>query len=430
MKGFKFLYVIWAVALLTLVALVFFRFNEDKVAAINLETTSKEFGALDDSTIEEDAYVIYAQKLQGESIVAKTVNEYVNGKVNEFKDSNKGKGELKNKDKAVFKNVVDTYKVNDNIIGVRVTTMIKKAYEDTQNKTVKAFNLDVNANKEISLEDMFKSEYKDSLKDVYTDTYVLKKTGVDFIKEDYTVNNVEYNALKEYNKSKILTAMNFKISDDDYTKMISKIIDPNKKMVAITFDDGPHKVNTEQIVDILDKYGARGTFFELGQNVKLYPDITKYVYDHGNEVAIHSWDHPNLSSLSKTSIDAVRKQITDTSDIIYETIGVRPKLVRPPYGAYNSTVKSAFSESIILWNIDSLDWKSRDENQIVPLVMNSVQDGDIILLHDIHATTIPAVERIVKQLTEEDYQVITVSEMLEVKGYDMANTRVFFSGRQ
>ena len=104
--------------------------------------------------------------------------------------------------------------------------------------------------------------------------------------------------------------------------------------------------------------------------------------------------------------------------------------MRPPYGAINDTVKNSINYSLILWNIDSLDWKSRDEKQSVPLVMNSVQDGDIILLHDIHSTTVPAVEKIVSQLEEQGYQMVTVSQLLEAKGYDMSKTKVFYSGRQ
>ena len=104
--------------------------------------------------------------------------------------------------------------------------------------------------------------------------------------------------------------------------------------------------------------------------------------------------------------------------------------MRPPYGAINDTVKNSINYSLILWNIDSLDWKSRDEKQIVPLVMNSVQDGDIILLHDIHSTTVPAVEKIVSQLEEQGYQMVTVSQLLEAKGYDMSKIKVFYSGRQ
>ena len=198
-------------------------------------------------------------------------------------------------------------------------------------------------------------------------------------------------------------------------------------MVAITLDDGPHATNTQKILDILDAHNAKATFFMLGQNVVNNEEVVKNVYKRGNEIGIHTWDHKQLTKLSQ---DEIVSQVERTSDAIYKIIGKRPKLVRPPYGAINDTVKNSINYSLILWNIDSLDWKSRDEKQIVPLVMNSVQDGDIILLHDIHSTTVPAVEKIVSQLEEQGYQMVTVSQLLEAKGYDMSKTKVFYSGRQ
>ena len=127
----------------------------------------------------------------------------------------------------------------------------------------------------------------------------------------------------------------------------------------------------------------------------------------------------------------------EIEDQVYEKLaelekitGKRPTLVRPPYGSINENVKNTIDNPLILWNVDSLDWKSRDKEKIVPLVLNDVQDGDIILLHDIHSTTVPAVEEILKYLVENDYQVITVSQMLNAKGYDLTKTRVFYSARQ
>ena len=210
--------------------------------------------------------------------------------------------------------------------------------------------------------------------------------------------------------------------------MFKSNVDKNKKMVAITFDDGPHATNTLKILDILDRYDAKATFFMLGSNVINYQDVVKSVYERGNEIGIHTWNHNDLTKLSS---DKILSEIDSTSTAIFNITGQRPKLVRPPYGAVNSVVKSTLCDyTLILWNIDSLDWKSRDENKIVPLVMNDVQDGDIILLHDIHATTVPAVEKIVKALDEADYQMVTVSELLDAKGYDTTSTKLFYSARQ
>ena len=198
-------------------------------------------------------------------------------------------------------------------------------------------------------------------------------------------------------------------------------------MVAITFDDGPHSRNTDDIVNIFSKYNAHATFFMLGSNVVKYPDVVKRVYDAGHEIGIHTWNHKELTKLSS---DEVKNEVNNTATEIEKITGKRPTLVRPPYGSINENVKNSIDNPLILWNIDSLDWKSRDKEKIVPLVVNNVQDGDIILLHDIHSTTIPAVEEILKYLIENDYQVITVSQMLSAKGYDLTKTRVFYSARQ
>lgn len=198
-------------------------------------------------------------------------------------------------------------------------------------------------------------------------------------------------------------------------------------MVAITFDDGPHLKNTDDIVNIFSKYNAHTTFFMLGSNVVKYPDVVKRVYDAGHEIGIHTWSHKELTKLSS---DEVKNEVNNTATEIEKITGKRPTLVRPPYGSINENVKNSIDNPLILWNIDSLDWKSRDKEKIVPLVVNNVQDGDIILLHDIHSTTIPAVEEILKYLIENDYQVITVSQMLSAKGYDLTKTRVFYSARQ
>lgn len=198
-------------------------------------------------------------------------------------------------------------------------------------------------------------------------------------------------------------------------------------MVALTFDDGPHSKNTDAILNILSKYNAHATFFMLGSNVEKYPDVVKRVFDAENEIGIHTWSHKELTKLSS---DEIKKEVDNTASEIEKITGKKPTLVRPPYGSINEKVRNAIDNPLILWNIDSLDWKSRNKEKIVPLVLNDVQDGDIVLLHDIHSTTVPAVEEILKYLVENDYQIITVSQMLNAKGYDLSKTRIFYSARQ
>lgn len=425
-KVFKFLVAIIVIAIVFLIGCLVWNNYLQPVEVPDLLSDSVEFGSVVNKEEGEKNYEAYIQKLDADELIALDVNSYIDNQLAEFKKENETTDRVAPKDKAVFKNVIDTYKANDNIASVKITSIIKKVQEGNYNTTIKTFNYDVKEGKSISLDDIFKSGYEQVLSNVYTENYVFKQKAIQFFSSTNT-NNCTYNSLKEYASSKVLTASNYDVSQEEYELLFSNVVDKNKKMVAITLDDGPHATNTQKILDILDAHNAKATFFMLGQNVVNNEEVVKDVYKRGNEIGIHTWDHKQLTKLSQ---DEIVSQVERTSDAIYKIIGKRPKIVRPPYGAINDTVKNSINYPLILWNIDSLDWKSRDEKQIVPLVMNSVQDGDIILLHDIHSTTVPAVEKIVSQLEEQGYQMVTVSQLLEAKGYDTSKTKVFYSGRQ
>ena len=327
----------------------------------------------------------------------------------------------------MLKQVIDTYKVNDDLMGVKITSIAKNLFEDNYSTSIYTYNFSKEDESLITLDELFDNRYKEVIPDGSYDNYLLTSDGIELYNKQYK-STIEYNTLLEYNASNKISAQNYQISQEEYDNMFKSNVDKNKKMVAITFDDGPHATNTLKILDILDRYDAKATFFMLGSNVINYQDVVKSVYERGNEIGIHTWNHNDLTKLSS---DKILSEIYSTSTAIFNITGQRPKLVRPPYGAVNSVVKSTLCDyTLILWNIDSLDWKSRDENKIVPLVMNDVQDGDIILLHDIHATTVPAVEKIVKALDESGYQMVTVSELLDAKGYDTTSTKLFYSARQ
>ncbi|MBO5478098.1 MAG: polysaccharide deacetylase family protein [Clostridia bacterium] len=416
--------VILGVAIITGIALAEYY---GKLEVPELRSQSMEYGSEDDRIESTELYEIRTKYYVAENeFVRASVREFIDNAISEFKRENVTPEKLRDKERAVLLQVIDTYSVNDNLVSIKITSMIKKTFEEEYTTTVDTFNYDLTQNKEIKLEDIFKREYKSKIEEQYSDKYNLRKNDIVFY-NNTTESTCTYNNLKEYTNSKILTASNLSISDEEYNTLISNLIDKNKKMIAITFDDGPHKTNTQQILNILSKYNAKATFFMLGQNVEYYPNVVKEVANQGHEIGIHTWSHPQLTKLSESEI---AKEINNTAQAIKNITGVEPWLVRPPYGALNSTVKSVVPNPFILWNIDSLDWKSRDKEQIVPLVLNDVQDGDIILLHDIHSTTVPAVEEIVKYLYDNDYQIITVSQMLEAKGYDTTTTRVFYSGRQ
>ena len=209
----------------------------------------------------------------------------------------------------------------------------------------------------------------------------------------------------------------------------SPIIDPNRPMVALTFDDGPSR-HTDHILDLLEKQGGRATFFVLGNLVDSRRDTVVRAVSLGNEVVGYSWDHKDLSRLSAQEI---RAQLRDTDARIAAVTGKSTNMFRPPYGALNSTVTNVAAEMgycIIYWSIDTLDWKYRDPSRIYNVIMNEVTDGSIILLHDIHGTTAQAMNRVIPQLVSEGYQLVTVSELLYHRHGGIEPGRVYYSGNR
>lgn len=189
-----------------------------------------------------------------------------------------------------------------------------------------------------------------------------------------------------------------------------RVIDPAGPMVALTFDDGPDGVTSGEILDILEENHALATFFEVGRNVAAYPETVKRMAEMGCEVASHSNAHRDLSKLKKS---ALLKDL-DTADQAFLDAGVDvPTLVRPPYGAVNSTVKSSSGRAMITWTVDTLDWQSRDAQTVINYVQGLGDlDGEIILMHSIYESTVEAVRVLVPWLQEQGYQLVTVTELM------------------
>ena len=183
----------------------------------------------------------------------------------------------------------------------------------------------------------------------------------------------------------------------------------NQKVVALTFDDGPNPATTNQALDTLSKYGIKATFFVLGKNVSGNEEILKRMKADGHVIGNHSWSHPVLSKLS---LDEAKKQITDTEDALTKVLGSSSKLMRPPYGAITDDIRNSLDLSFIMWNVDSLDWKSKNEAAILTEIQRQVRNGSIILMHDIHAETVNALPKIIDYLKEQGYHFVTVPEML------------------
>jgi len=211
----------------------------------------------------------------------------------------------------------------------------------------------------------------------------------------------------------------------DVHSIYTASIDPDKKMVALTFDDGPGPY-TQAIVDCLKKNNARATFFVVGERIDTYDDELASAFKNGNEIANHSYTHPNLTKLSSSK---VKSEITKTDTKVKNVTGIKTTLLRTPGGNSNATVKEVCGKPIIYWSIDTLDWKTRSKSQTVSSVMNNVRDGDIILMHDIYSTTRDAALDIIPKLKAKGYQLVTVSELAKYRGYTLKNGTTYSSFR-
>lgn len=186
----------------------------------------------------------------------------------------------------------------------------------------------------------------------------------------------------------------------------------NKKVVALTFDDGPDGNTTPQALDTLAKYKIKATFFVQGKNIAGNEAILKRMQDEGHEVGNHSWNHPVLTQLS---LEDAKKQITDTEAAITNVLGKSSKLMRPPYGAISDDIRNSLDLSFILWDVDSLDWKSKNEAAIFTEIQHQASDGSIILLHDIHQPSVNSLPKVIEYLQEQGYSFVTVSELLNTR---------------
>jgi peptidoglycan/xylan/chitin deacetylase (PgdA/CDA1 family) len=239
----------------------------------------------------------------------------------------------------------------------------------------------------------------------------------------YSDKNVKKNTYYSYKVVAAYTVDNKTIKGaySAVCKVFANSVDPKKKMVALTFDDGPGPY-TKEIVKCLKKNNARATFFVVGTNVDSYKSAVKAAYKIGCQIGNHSWDHSNLANLSAAGI---KSQMQKTDKKVKKIIGENTTIMRAPYGSVSSTVKSSVNKPIILWSIDTLDWKTRSKSKTISAVMNNVKDGDIVLMHDIHKPTKEAALSIIPQLCKKGYQLVTVSELAKYRGYKLKKGSVY-----
>lgn len=188
-------------------------------------------------------------------------------------------------------------------------------------------------------------------------------------------------------------------------------LDPSKPMIAMTFDDGP-SARTGKIIEALNKVNGRATFFMVGYQLDYYKEYVQMVYESGNEIGNHTANHARLT---KCSDEELKSEILGNEAAIQAMVPVGKLIVRPPYGSVNDNVKAKVQRPMFNWSVDSRDWETRDEDMIVEQVKQDARDGLVILMHDIYDSTMNAAIRLIPWLTEQGYQLVTVSEMFELR---------------
>ncbi|MFP7299698.1 polysaccharide deacetylase family protein [Neobacillus niacini] len=194
---------------------------------------------------------------------------------------------------------------------------------------------------------------------------------------------------------------------------------PNKKMVALTFDDGPDSEVTSAVIDILEEYDVIGNFFFVGNNVKKYPEVVKKAFENGHLVLNHTYNHIDLTQIGNGEL---RAEIEKTEAAIELIIGKKPAMIRPPFGETDDQVVSISKEagySIVLWSIDTLDWSQKEASNIVKNVVENVRNGDIILMHTTleQSETLKALPMMIEELQKRNIEMVGLDTLLDVEPY-------------
>lgn len=196
-----------------------------------------------------------------------------------------------------------------------------------------------------------------------------------------------------------------------------------EKCVALTFDDGPGP-DTPKLLDTLKAENVPATFLLVGQAVATYPDTVAREFKEGHSLGVHTWNHPQLTKLPD---DKIVSEINSTADAIKKAApDAQITFTRPPYGAFNPRVISvlkSLNHAAVIWDVDTLDWKHRDPNAVLAQVQQQTKPGSIILMHDIHPTSVQAVPEIIKYLRSQGFTMVTVPELF---GGSLTPGKIYF----
>lgn len=199
------------------------------------------------------------------------------------------------------------------------------------------------------------------------------------------------------------------VSEGSKEEENQEVKDQEVKKIALTFDDGPHPVYTEQMLEILEAARVPATFFILGQNIEGHEELVKEIAEKGHLIGNHTFHHVQITGLpAEQAYEEIRK----TSELIEELTGKGTEYVRPPFGTWNEGLESDLDLIPVMWTIDTLDWTTQNVDSIVNHVVKNAGENDIILMHDSYKSTVQATERIIKLLEAKGFEFVTVDEVL------------------
>ena len=351
--------------------------------------------------------------VEGELNFSKNIKEII------FYGSKEEEGKFANVTELSLEKV--SHKINDYEVGPISTKILLSSYTEKDGKTFTLSSL-FKSPDDAKNKFLFKIKQQLALKGISENdikTIINKLRDQDMATWKFAFNDSKFNINIE---PKVGDVNSVEVSINDLYKYINEsylkgedlekyqtyIKKKNRKAVALTFDDGPSPKTTPIALELLKKYNAKGTFFMVGHAVEGNEKIVKQVVAEGHQIGNHSWDHPVLT---KISLEKAKSQINDTTAALKKASGLDVHIMRPPYGAINETIQAAVDQSFILWDVDTLDWKNRNTASIMKEVRKA-QPGSIILMHDVHQTTIDALPLILQYLTEQGFEMVTIEELM------------------
>lgn len=270
-----------------------------------------------------------------------------------------------------------------------------------------------------SIKDNIKRETKEE--EPIEDPYQFEQVAI--LDEDFDISEFVVPSLEE-TKPQEQTAINEEENFESEEQIEDELIleEQMLKLVGLTFDDGPGPY-TKELVDLLESYGYSATFFVVGSRLNSYEEELKTVSSSNSEIGIHTYSHEQFTKLG---LDKTLEEVNKTKSILDELDINYTNVVRPPYGSINQTIKDGVDFPMILWNVDTLDWKTRNKDSVCEEILKGIEEGNIILLHDIHPSTIEGVKLALQQIPE-GYKLVSISKLAESNNYDLENGHCYYS---